>query len=198
MNHWVPALVLLVVTGLPRASIAQARVGQGTGQRTATGRAQQPSPVPSNADRATDRLPSLGGRFTSRLMFVPPPSDAQQMRFSIYTALAWGSLGFDVFWPWYTMPPAGIYQLPLPPREGAPVGGLQLDVEPRRAQVYVDGSYAGLVDEFSGYYHHLDLPAGPHVIEIFEPGYQPLTLEMVVSPGRTTTYRGTLTRAPGD
>ena len=129
-------------------------------------------------------------------MFVPPPPDAQQGRFPIYAGLVWDSPGFE-FWPRYTLPSSGTYQLRLPPRDGAPVGGLQLDVDRRRAQVYVDGSYAGLVDEFSGYYHHLDLPAGPHLIEIFEPGYEPLTLEIVVPPGRTTTYRGTLTRTPG-
>jgi hypothetical protein len=81
--------------------------------------------------------------------------------------------------------------------EDAPVGGLQLDVEPRRAQVYVDGRHVGVVDQFSGYYHHLDLAAGWHHIEIVEPAYLPLTMAVLVSPGRTTTYRGTLTRAPG-
>jgi len=129
-------------------------------------------------------------------MFVPSP-DAQPRRFPIHAGLAWGSLGFDTLWPWYTLPPSGTYQRALPPREGTPVGGLQLDVDPRRAQVYVDGSFVGLVDEFSGYFHHLDLPAGSHLIEIFESGFQPLILEMVVPPGRTTTYRGWLTRVPG-
>jgi len=198
VNHWVPAVILLLVaTGLPRASIAQARVGQSTGQRTGTARTQQPSPSPSSANRPTDRSPSQRGGFTSGLMFVPPPSDAHQGRFPIYAGLAWGSLGFDSLWPWYTMAPSGIYQRALPPREGTPMGGLQLDVDPRRAQVYVDGSYVGLVDEFSGYYHHLDVPAGLHLIEIFESGYQPLIFEIVVPPGRTTTYRGWLTRVPG-
>jgi len=173
-------------------------VGQGTGQHTGgTARTQQPSPTPSSANPAADRSPSLRGGFTSRLIFVPPSSNAQQGRFPIYAGLAWGSLGFDAFWPWYTLPLSGTYQRALPPREGTPVGGLQLDVDPRRAQVYVDGLYVGLVDEFSGYYHHLDLPAGLHLIEIFEPGFQPLIFEIVVPPGRTTTYRGALTRVPG-
>jgi hypothetical protein len=79
--------------------------------------------------------------------------------------------------------------------ESRPMGGLQLDVEPRRAQVYVDGRWlAGVVDDFSGYYHHLDLPAGPHRIELVASGYDPLLVEVVVSPDRTTTYRGSLNR----
>jgi hypothetical protein len=85
----------------------------------------------------------------------------------------------------------------VPPPEGGPTGGLQLDVDPRRAQVYVDGAYVGLVEAFSGYFQHLDIVAGPHFIEILAPDYEPLIIEVTVSPGRTTTYRGALTRAQG-
>ncbi len=77
----------------------------------------------------------------------------------------------------------------------APEGGLQLDVEPRRAAVYVDGVYAGTVDDFSGYYRHLSLTSGPHRIVILERGFEPLSINVVISPGRTATYRGTLMRA---
>lgn len=60
----------------------------------------------------------------------------------------------------------------------------------------VDGAYAGLVRDFTGYYHHLDLVAGSHLIAIVTPDYQPLIVDVVVSPGHTTTYRGALTRTP--
>lgn len=72
-------------------------------------------------------------------------------------------------------------------------GGLQLDVEPRRAQVYADGRYVGVVDDFRGYYQHLQIGAGSHVIEIVAADYDPLIIRVTVSPGRTTTYRGSLT-----
>jgi hypothetical protein len=85
----------------------------------------------------------------------------------------------------------------VPPPEGAPTGGVQLDIEPRRAQVYVDGAYVGVVSAFSGYYQHLDLVAGPHLVTIVAPNYEPLIIHVMVSPGRTMTYRGTLTRAYG-
>ncbi len=39
--------------------------------------------------------------------------------------------------------------------QSRPMGGVQLDLEPRRAQVFVDGVYAGVVDDFRGYYGHL-------------------------------------------
>ena len=72
------------------------------------------------------------------------------------------------------------------------MGGVQLDVQPWRASVFVDGVYKGRVDEFNGYYRHLQVVAGPHEIAVVEPGYTPLIFEVVVVPGRTTTYRGTL------
>ena len=75
-----------------------------------------------------------------------------------------------------------------------PVGGLQLDVEPRRASVYVDGWYVGTVDTFSGYFHPLDLAAGLHVVEFLAADYDPLSVEILVTPGRTTTYRGWMNR----
>jgi hypothetical protein len=85
---------------------------------------------------------------------------------------------------------------PLPAAQGL-VGGLQLDIEPRRALVYVDGWYVGLVDEFSGYYRHLDVSPGLHTFEIVAIDYEPLVFDMTISPGRTTTYRGSLQHASG-
>jgi hypothetical protein len=103
----------------------------------------------------------------------------------------WGQDGFAD-----TLPPPGSPGEPVPPDDDIqrPTGGLQIDVEPRRALVYVDGRHAGTVEAFSGYYRHLDLAAGPHIIELLAEGYEPLSAEVLVTPGRTTTYRGTLNR----
>jgi hypothetical protein len=83
-------------------------------------------------------------------------------------------------------------QYPLP--TGVAPGGVQLDVQPWRAQVYVDGAYVGVVDDFKGYYRHLELGAGPHVIMIVMPDYDPLIVDMLVSPGQVS-MRGTLNLA---
>ena len=80
--------------------------------------------------------------------------------------------------------------------QSRPNGGVQLDLEPRRAQVFVDGVYTGLVDDFTGYYQHLTLPAGRHGIEVFTPGYLPMIFEVMVVPDRTITYRRSLEEAP--
>ena len=103
-------------------------------------------------------------------------------------------MSFDSAW-W------GQGTLPLPVSVGEPgddsqrpAGGLQIDVEPRRALVYIDGRHVGSVETFSGYYRHLDLGAGPHILELLADGYEPLSAEILVAPGRTTTYRGFLSR----
>jgi len=78
------------------------------------------------------------------------------------------------------------------PAPARPMGGLQLALEPRSAQVFVDGQYAGVVDDFAGYYRHLPLPAGNHRIEVIASGYLPLVFDVTVIPDRTITYRQTL------
>jgi hypothetical protein len=104
------------------------------------------------------------------------------------------SLGW---WPWYPAVPVGpagsdLAAGAIPPDAG-PAGGLQIDVQPGRAQVFVDGTYEGRAEDFRGYYQHLTLSPGLHVIAIVADDYDPIVLEILVSPGQTTTYRGTLT-----
>jgi hypothetical protein len=76
----------------------------------------------------------------------------------------------------------------------APTGELRLRVEPNDAEVYVDGSFAGIVADFNGAFHHLTLTAGPHRIEIRAPGYQPIVFDVAIQSRHTTQYRGALQR----
>ncbi len=112
--------------------------------------------------------------------------------------LWFGLVTFDRSWAWApTLVDVGADDTPAGALQQVPIGGLQLDIEPRRALVYVDGLYAGLVEAFSGYYRHLDIGAGLHTLDIVAVDYEPLAFDVTISPGRTTTYRGSLQRAPG-
>jgi PEGA domain-containing protein len=63
-------------------------------------------------------------------------------------------------------------------------------VQPRGVlQVYVDGYYVGIPDDFNG---ELELAAGPHRIELRAPGYETLTFDVQIAPQRSVTYRGAL------
>jgi hypothetical protein len=80
--------------------------------------------------------------------------------------------------------------------DGYSTGELRLDVEPKYAEVYVDGYFAGHVDDFDGMFQALRLEDGPYKIEIVAPGYEPLEFDIRIQPGRKITYRRELRRIP--
>ncbi len=79
---------------------------------------------------------------------------------------------------------------------GFDVGSVRLKVKPRDAEVWVDGYYAGSVDDFDGVLQALKLDAGGYHIEIRKAGYQTLTFDVRVQPQRTITFRGDMKAVP--
>lgn len=57
-------------------------------------------------------------------------------------------------------------------RVAPPEASVRLDVRPRDAQVYVDGYFAGDVDQFDGTFQRLRVPPGQHEIVIHKDGYR--------------------------
>ena len=76
------------------------------------------------------------------------------------------------------------------------IGELRLQVSPRTAQVYVDGCYAGQVDDFDGIVQSLKLESGPYHVEVVEPGYETLEFDIRITPGQKINYRGVLRPRP--
>ena len=120
----------------------------------------------------------------------------------VLRSTAVGLFAFDPYW-WLApdlidddVDGAALPQETVPPGP-RPKGGLQLDVEPRRAFVYLDGVLAGTVDQFKGYFEHLETTAGFHVVEFVAAEYDPLMATVTVAPDRTTTYRASLNRTAG-
>jgi hypothetical protein len=62
--------------------------------------------------------------------------------------------------------------------------------------VYVDGYYAGIVDDFDGAFQRLEIEPGPHRIELRLPGYETFAFEVNVRPGETIRYHGDFERLP--
>ena len=69
-------------------------------------------------------------------------------------------------------------------------GTLRLKVKPREAEVFVDGYYVGVVDDFDGMFQKLHLETGPHRIEVRAEGFEPLSFDVRISPDHNTTYQG--------
>ena len=98
---------------------------------------------------------------------------------------------FPLWWGVITVPDVITLDQPALGAD-APTGGVQLDIQPWSAEVYVDGVSVGRVEQFRGYYQNLTLPAGPHVIAVVAPGRDPLIVGVTVVPGRVVTQRGSL------
>jgi hypothetical protein len=71
-------------------------------------------------------------------------------------------------------------------------GRVRLEVQPRDAEVFIDGYFAGLVDDFDGRMQGLELESGGYSVEIRKPGWETLTFDVRVTPGRTTRYKSEL------
>jgi hypothetical protein len=69
-------------------------------------------------------------------------------------------------------------------------GGLVLQTVPDLAQVFVDGYYVGLAEEFGLHGRPMDITAGTHSIELRAPGYETLTFSVMIAPNDILRYRG--------
>lgn len=96
--------------------------------------------------------------------------------------------------PWFGGYPAYDPQPAYSPPVYKDEGSLRLKIKPREAEVYVDGYYVGVVDDFDGIFQRLHLDSGPHRIEVRAQGYEPLTFEVRITPDHTTVYQGQLTK----
>jgi hypothetical protein len=76
-----------------------------------------------------------------------------------------------------------------------PGSAAQRDVRIRgaaHAEVYVDGTYAGVVDNYDGTFQRLDLGPGSHEVEVRTPGGKPLTYDVNVNAGQTVTLHANI------
>jgi hypothetical protein len=93
--------------------------------------------------------------------------------------------GYPAYSPYaYPTPPAG-YISPIP---GRAYGGVRIEDAPQDGQVFADGYYMGVVDDFDNPFQHMNLEAGPHKIEIRAPGFEPVAFDVNVVPGETITF----------
>src|SRR4029453_13505593 len=93
--------------------------------------------------------------------------------------------GYPAYSPYaYPTPPAG-YISPIP---GRAYGGVRIEDAPQDGQVFADGYYMGVVDDFDNPFQHMNLEAGPQKIEIRAPGFEPVAFDVNVVPGETITF----------
>jgi hypothetical protein len=72
------------------------------------------------------------------------------------------------------------------------MGSARLQITPRNAEVYVDGQFAGIVDQFDGSFQRLNVENGRHEIQIHLDGYRPLTQNVLFTRGTTVRIEAAL------
>jgi len=137
------------------------------------------------------------------------PGEAQVRRGRGRTVVVAGG-GFyyaDPFWygyPWFPYGYGYPYQYPIGRypygyRFAEPDSAVRLEVTPKEAEVYVDGYYAGVVDDFDGVFQRLRLPPGEHELILFHEGYRTAHQTVYLSADSTFKVHFSMEKAaPGD
>ena len=95
-----------------------------------------------------------------------------------------GGYFYDPFFGPYPWWPRAIYPYPYYPLYQQRAEA-RLQVTPRETAVYVDGFYAGIVDDFDGFFQRLSLPPGGHELVFFLEGYRTEHRRVYFAPGST-------------
>jgi len=78
-----------------------------------------------------------------------------------------------------------VYPLPPAPQYLNADASVRLEVKPREAQVFVDGYYAGLVDDFDGMFQRLRTQPGQHDITLYLDGFRTVHQKVLLTPDKT-------------
>jgi PEGA domain-containing protein len=98
-----------------------------------------------------------------------------------------GGYFYDPFYgpfPWWTR---AAYPIHFPIGDGR--ANIRVQVAPKSAAVYVDGFYAGIVDDFDGFFQALPVLPGGHVVALYLEGYQTVSRSIYLPPGSTFQLR---------
>lgn len=116
-----------------------------------------------------------------------------------YSPFFYGPFFFGFGWSqWYPYPYLYPYPYPYPypppPYYGRPydISAARLEIKPRNAQVYLDGYYVGVVNDFDGTWQRLDLPSGDHEITVYLQGYQTYRQRTFFRPGQDYHFKAIL------
>ena len=135
---------------------------------------------------------------------APSTAHAQvyRSRVLVRPAIVVGGYYPDPFWlydPWYggyyDQYPWGVY--PYPPYRTMRMdlgASVRIEVKPKEAEVYVDGYYAGIVDDFDGIFQRLDVAPGEHEIELYLDGYRTVRQRLYLTPRGTFKVKYTMER----
>jgi hypothetical protein len=128
-------------------------------------------------------------RTEPRVYYFPPIDVRRGFYYHPYFGFYYGPY-YGPFYP---------YPGPFAGRVRYSVSAIRTRVRPLETEVYVNGYYAGLADDFDGVFERLYLPAGEHVIDLRLNGYQSFRQFVYVAPGDTFEVKHQMLRlGPGE
>ena len=162
----------------PEAPQGDDQRGGAQDQRRAGPRPPAAPPTPQAAPRRPDPPPRvIPPRYDAgpRVYYFPPVS----MQRGFYYHPHFGFYFGPYYGPYYPFP--GPFAGPV--RYSA--SAIRTRITPVDAQVFVNGYYAGVADDFNGVFQRLSVPAGEHTIEFALNGYRPYRQKIYVAAGDT-------------
>lgn len=153
--------------------------------------------------KAPARLLSLMAAVAVVVLALPEPAGAQERRAvvrtsrprAVTTVFVGGYYNPFFYAPFYPSWYAGYGPWGFPPFYGYGRGyydasaSMRLHVTPRETEVFVDGYYAGTVDDFDGIFQRLRLDPGDHDVVLYLEGHRSYEQKLYLQPGRTFTIR---------
>jgi hypothetical protein len=123
-----------------------------------------------------------------------PPRAGGVVVAAYYRPLFLSPYYYDPFYdPWWYPYPFGFYPpYAYGPAYYAPTASLRVQVSPRDTEVFVDGYYAGLVDNFDGMFQGLRLEPGEHDVTLYREGYRSVTQKIFLQDRGTFRIRHTM------
>lgn len=121
-----------------------------------------------------------------RAYFFPPVSRQRGFYYHPYFGFYFGPY-YGPYYP-YPGPFAGAVRYSA--------SAVRTRVKPAETEVYVNGYYAGLVDDFDGMFQRLYLPAGGQDLEFHLDGYRSHRVRLFLQPGDTREIVHQMQRAP--
>jgi hypothetical protein len=162
----------------------------------------QPPPMPPSPAALSVPDPLAGFRSGPRDLYQSPDGSDRFQHLSrypvppvVFTPGVYFPGPFDYSYgsPYpYPGPYSHDMRAPFPQRryEAIARGGLVLQTIPDAAQVFVDGYYVGLAEEFGLHGRPMDISAGAHRIELRAPDYETLAFSVSIGPNDIVRYRG--------
>jgi hypothetical protein len=133
--------------------------------------------LPAEASAQRARVFVSAGYFARPVYFGSP---------FLYDPLFYG-VGWSQWYPYpYPYPPPYYYG------RRADVSEARLEIKPKNAQVYLDGYYVGVVNDFDGAWQRLDMPSGEHEITVYLEGYQTYRQRTFFRPGQDYHFKAIL------